>query len=81
LAGGSGILVTGSTAGLRAVGTADNAIIFEGIGGSAWTGAAHTEGRDRRRAEQRAIGCNLVLEGTNTGTGAGRRARGRASPS
>lgn len=43
MAGGSGFLVTGGTSGLKAVGTADKKIVFEGIGGSAWTGITFGE--------------------------------------
>jgi hypothetical protein len=43
MAGGSGFLVAGGTSGLKAVGTADKKIVFEGVGGSAWTGITFGE--------------------------------------
>jgi hypothetical protein len=43
MAGSSGFLVEGGTSGLKAVGTADKKIVFEGIGGSAWTGITFGE--------------------------------------
>jgi hypothetical protein len=43
MAGNSGFLVAGGTAGLKAIGTADKKIVFEGIGGSAWTGITFGE--------------------------------------
>lgn len=43
MAGGSGFLVAGGTAGLKAIGTADKKIVFEGVGGSPWTGITFGE--------------------------------------
>ncbi len=43
LAGGSGFLVSGGTAGMKAVGTADKPVIFRGIAGSSWLGITYGE--------------------------------------
>jgi hypothetical protein len=43
LAGGSGILVEGGSAGLKAVGTADKKIIFKGVTDSSWKGITFGE--------------------------------------
>ena len=43
MAGGSGFVVGGGTAGLRAVGTADKPIVFKGVAGSSWLGITYGE--------------------------------------
>jgi hypothetical protein len=43
MAGGSGFLVAGGTAGLKAAGTPEQKIVFRGIGGSSWLGITFGE--------------------------------------